>query len=116
MEAKDDFCLSLPLLLVGVVGASEGVELRPLLLEGVVGRGEAGGDEVLEVLLEAEVRDDLLKDPLVCGKESKSIKELPLVAEGGVVWTLIFLAGGGVKFGGVRVPDPNLFIELICVC
>ena len=64
---------------MGVGGASEGVELRPLpLLEGVLGRGEPGGEEVVELLLDCEVRVDLLTEPFV-GKESRSIMELPLV-------------------------------------
>jgi len=110
------FFLSRPLLLVGVGGASEGVELRPLLLEGVEGRGELGGDEVFEVLLDADVREDLLRDPLVAGSESKSIMELPLVevvVTGGVDCTHLFLAGGGVRFGGVLVPEPTLLILLL---
>ena len=103
------FCLIRPLLLVGVRGASEGVELRPLPL----GRGEPGGEEVVEVLLDAEVRDDLLVEPLV-GKVSRSIIELPLevLVVGGVDITHLFLAGGGVRVGGDLLPEPSLLIEL----
>jgi len=109
------FFLSRPLLLVGVGGASDGVELRPLpLLEGVLGRGEEGGEEVLEVLLDADVREDLLTLPLV-GKVSRSIMvPLPLVVllVGGVDITHLFLAGGGVKVGGDLDPGMFLFMEL----
>jgi len=99
---------------VGVGGASVGVELRPLpLLVGVEGHGDPGGEEVVELLLDWEVRVDLLWEPLV-GKESRSIIELPLVVVvvGGVDWTHLFLAGGGVRVGGDLVPEASLLILL----
>ena len=57
------------------------------------------------------MREDLLL-PLV-GKESRSIIELPLVVVvGGVDITHLFLEGGGVRLGGVLVPEPILLMEL----